>query len=297
MTSLRILKMNEITESSLLNFKFENWGSECLSALLKITQTHSRIRNVTKALWWDMLLFLFGPIMYWIFKDNAKKWGLAKGGDTITHQHWGGSSDAVFREHTHLGVKPLQGNPCDMLCKRLSVLLSLSILKSLWLQARSLTRLLFPSHRCLPSDDSWPADWQLHMCQERGDLQPVALPTLQQDWRHLLQGQSQVLHPLTLSWERWQRGWGAMWSICNHCFNKRRILWGIRPWAQNESCVSFLLKKVWSLKGQTGQAAKPTKYGTGGCWRGREPCHLHFDLSPDLQVSDAGGPGETQSTW
>ena len=197
----------------------------------------------------------------------------------------------------HLGVKLLQGNPCDMLCKWLSVLLSLSILKSLWLQARSLTLLLFPSHRCLPSDDSWPADWQLHMCQERGDLQPVALPTLQQDWRHLLQGQSQVLHPLTLSWERWQRGWGAMWSICNHCFNKRRILWGIRPWAQNESCVSFLLKKVWSLKGQTGQAAKSTEYGTGGCWRGREPCHLHFDLSPDLQVSDAGRPGETQSMW
>ena len=57
MTSLRILKMNEITESSLLNFKFENWGSECLSALLKITQTHSRIRNLTKALWYVTIPF------------------------------------------------------------------------------------------------------------------------------------------------------------------------------------------------------------------------------------------------
>ena len=144
-----------------------------------------------------MLLFLFGPIMYWIFKDNAKKWELAKGGDTITHQHWGGSSDAVFHEQLH------RSSWCEALARETPVTcfakgcLSCFTLKSLWPQARSLTWLLFPPLRCRPAYGSRPAVWQLHMCQERGDLQPIALPPLQQDQRHLLQGQSQVLHPLT----------------------------------------------------------------------------------------------------
>ena len=155
-----------------------------------------------------MLLFLLGPIMYWSFKDNAKKWGLAKGGDTNPPALRG-----LFRcrvswaaPQVSLVWSSCKGNPCDVLCKGLSVLLSPEIPVP---QARSLTRLLFPCLRCRPAYGSRPAVWQLHMCQERGDLQPIALPPLQQDWRHLLQGQSQVLHPLTLSWERRQRGLGS----------------------------------------------------------------------------------------
>ena len=169
-----------------------------------------------------MLLFLLGPIMYWSFKDNAKKWGLAKGGDTNPPALRGLFRCRVSRAAPQVSLvwSSCKGNPCDVLCKGLSVLLSPEIPVP---QARSLTRLLFPCLRCRPAYGSRPAVWQLHMCQERGDLQPIALPPLQQDWRHLLQGQKCCIRWL------WAGSDGredsrAMWCLCNHCF---KLLWNI----------------------------------------------------------------------
>ena len=57
---------------------------------------------------------------------------------------------------------------------------------------------------------------------------------------------------------------GAMWTICNHCFNKMN-LWGRHPWDQNESCVSFWkrLSKFEVWKGRQARPQSPPSTGWG----------------------------------
>ena len=79
--------------------------------------------------------------MYWIFKDNAKKWGLAKSGDTITHQYWGGSLDAVFHEQFH------RSSRCEALAR-----------KPLWHALQMAVCPAFPEHPKIPVAASQESD-------------------------------------------------------------------------------------------------------------------------------------------
>lgn len=101
------------------------------------------------------------------------------------------------------------------------------------------------------------------MCQERGDLQLLPLPTLQQDRRHLLQREGQVLHPLTLSWEPWQRTQGPS-EVFVPVVLIKEFFRSIPTSNQNDARVSFW-KRLRECDGRKGRQARP-KARVGQDW-------------------------------
>ena len=184
--------------------------------------------------------------------------------ETPTHQLWGGSSGAMFHEQLHRSAW------CEALARETPVTcfakgcLSCFPLKSLcrrpgvWHGCFSLVSGAGQLTALGQRSDSY-------ICARKGgtcNLSPC--PLYNRIEGTCYKGKAKCCIRWLWAGSDGRGDSGAMWCLCNHCFNKR-ILWGVRPWDQNELCVSFWkrLRKSEVRKGKQARQQSPLSTGLG----------------------------------